>query len=343
MKEIKISAPFDMHLHLREGQMLINVLPYTSAVFPRGVVMGNLPIPVDTAEKAIKYKSEILADDVTFNPIMTIMLTRNTTPAIIREAYNHGIKVIKYIPEGVSTNSEYGVPLNKLHEFYEVMETAEELGMILSGHWEAPFNINGNPIEELCREEEAIPFLAAIINCFPKLKIVVEHASTYGMIEYVKNAPNTVAATLTAHHALLDYSDVCDKTGKIIGSDLYCKPIAKKAIDRSAVLQTMISGNPKFFFGSDSAPHYAENKKRTPPAAGIFTAPVVMPLLCEIFDNNNALSKIENFTSRFGPKFYGLPLNEGKITVRREKWTVPYETNGIKIFLGRRELNWKVV
>lgn len=334
-----------MHFHPRTGEMLKMVLPYTSKFFARGVVMGNLPKPVVTAADADKYREEILGVDPDFTPITTIMLTTHTTPQIVKEAFGRGVRVLKYIPNNVSTNSEEGVALTELHTFYPVLEMAEKLGMILSGHWESPFDINGNPLPEMRREAQAIRFLEGINILFPNLKVVAEHATTCTMIDYVERAPQNVAATLTVHHAILNYGDVCDSSGKIVNPDNYCKPIAKAVVDQVAIIKAMTSGNPKFFFGSDSAPHPMSAKEKVPPAAGIFTAPVALPLLCQLFEENDALSRLENFVSRFGALFYGLPLNDNEITLRRSPWTVPeYLHLGlVHIFKGGEVLNWRIV
>jgi len=343
MRGIIIRCPDDMHFHPRTGEMLGLVLPATSRVFHRGVVMGNLPKPVETADDAEQFRGEIFGVDPRFNPIMTIMLTRRTTPQIVEEAFVGGVRALKFIPNNASTNSEEGVALTELRNFYPVLETAEKLGMIFSGHWESPFDKDGTPLAEIWREVQAICFLESIVKLFPKLKIVVEHATTHEIIEFVKGAPQNVGATLTVHHAVLNYCDVCDSEGKICSPDNYCKPIAKSEEDRIAIIRAMTSGNQKFFFGSDSAPHPMSAKEKTPPAAGIFTAPVALPLLCEIFEKNSALSRLEDFVSRFGAEFYGLPLNEGEITLRRNPWTVPDYLGLVHIFRGGQVLNWRIV
>lgn len=343
MRGIIIRSPDDFHFHPRSGEMLKQVLPYTSAVFPRGVAMGNLPKPVVTANDASAYREEILRVDSRFNPLMTVMLTWRTTPEIIKEAFNQGVRILKYIPNNVSTNSEEGVALTELPDFSLVLKMAEDLGMIFSGHWESPFDGNSDfLLPEKSREERAINFLRHVVSAFPNLKIVVEHATTLEMIEYVKDAPKNVAATLTVHHAILEYADVCNSSGEICNPFHYCKPIAKNPSDRSAVIKAMMSGNPKFFFGSDSAPHPMSAKEKMPPAAGIFTAPVALPLLADLFEKNDALSNLDNFVSRFGAEFYGLPLNEGEVLLRKKEWTVPEEIAGVRAFWGGKKLMWIV-
>ena len=342
MKSFSIRKPDDMHFHPRSGDILQAVLPYTAKYFARGLVMGNLPKPVITADDAIAYREEVLAADSAFQPIMTVMLARKTTPEIITEAFDRGFRVIKFIPGSASTNSDQGISLENIRNYYPVLETAEKLGMILSGHWESVNDEQGKPFPELKRELAAIPFLDDIVYSFPGLNIIVEHASTKEMIRYVTESSDFVSATLTAHHALLTYDEVCDTNGKVINPYLYCKPVAKNPSDKKAVTEAMISGNPKFFFGSDSAPHLREAKEKTPPAAGIFTAPVALPLLFEIFEHNGALSKLEDFVSRFGARFYGLPLNKEMITLVKEDWIVPKFIGDIPVFCGGEKLSWRI-
>jgi len=166
MRGIVIRRPDDMHFHPRAGEMLRNVLLSTSKVFPRGVVMGNLPKPVVTADDAQMYRAEIYCVEPNFSPIMTIMLTRQTTPQIVKKAFARGVHVLKYIPNNVSTNSAEGVSLTELHNFYPVLETAEKLGMIFSGHWETPFDNNGAPLAEIWREAQTIRFLEPVLKAF---------------------------------------------------------------------------------------------------------------------------------------------------------------------------------
>lgn len=344
IKTITIPRPNDMHAHLREKKLMQLIL-LRSNFYGRVVAMGNLSHPIITNLDVIRYSWKIEDCSPLFEPIMTIMLVNSTSPQIIRAA-SDSAKVLKLIPGGTSTNSESGVRLEDLEKYYPILKEAEEEKMIFSGHWEL---INdpktGKEIHELERETAAIPYLKKVVKAFPRLRIIVEHASTREMIEFVKNAPANVAATLTAHHALLTYNKVCDKKEKIINPHIYCKPIAKLARDRRAVIEAMLSDNPKFFFGSDSAPHPPEKKKLPNPQAGIFTpGEIAIPLLAEIFDNYGELEKFKRggFTSGFGAKFYGLPPNENS-TLKREKWTVPKKYEGIVSFWAGHELNYKIL
>jgi len=341
---ITIRKPDDMHIHLRQGSMLANVLPFTSSVFARAVVMGNLSVPITTATNVVWYEKEISSQAPDFEPIMSIMLTNSTTPEIVRKANQAGAKVLKLIPGNTSTNSAEGVSLENLKEFYPVLKTVRDLDMIFSGHWELAINpYTGFEIPELRREVQAFHYLRELIRNVPGLKIVVEHMSTRAMIRLVEQAPENVAATITVHHPILSIEDVLGDNGKISNPYHYCKPIVKARINRQAIKNAVLSGNPKFFFGSDSAPHPKSAKERDSPAAGIFTAPVALPLLCKLFESRHALDKLEGFVSEFGARFYGLPLNEGTITIKQNKWTVPDQHEGIKIFQGGKQLRWRVV
>ena len=215
--------------------------------------------------------------------------------------------------------------------------------MIFSGHWELNVNpYTGSKIPELKRETQTLHYLKELIENVPGLKIVVEHISTRVMIRLVEQAPENVAATLTVHHAILSSEDVLGDDGKILNPHHYCKPIAQTESNRQAIKDAMVSGNSKFFFGSDSAPHLISAKECDNPAAGIFTAPVVLPLLCELFESRRALDRLEGFVSEFGARFYGLPLNEGTIEIKQSDWTVPDQHEGIKIFQGGKQLRWRV-
>ncbi len=342
--EITIRKPFDPHAHLRSGQMLRKVLSYTSCIFPRAVVMGNLENdPVDNAKRLVAYRDEILKADPGFEPVMSVMLTRNTTVESLDACWKAGAKVLKFIPGGVSTGGAEGLDLPDLKFQTHLLKKARNLGMIFSCHFELASDENGAAIPKGRQEYWAIGYLKEIIRAVPGLKIVVEHVSSEEMIEAVLEAPLNVAATLTAHHAILTVDDVLDSRENIINGLNYCKPVAKDIRDRHAVRLAMTGGNPKFFFGSDSAPHPLDRKLGSEPAAGIFTAPVALPLLCKIFIEENGIGWLENFVSVYGPQFYGLPVSEGTLTLGEEPWEVPFDLDGVPIFMGGKKLQWKVM
>ena len=338
---IVLRKPFDMHLHLREGVMLLDVAFFTK-LFAGGVVMGNLARPVTTADAVRCYQKEVQAAIASwggnFQSIMSVMLVHSTTPKILEQAHKAGARVLKLIPGQTSTNSQQGICLSELPDKKDVLQCAAELDMIFSGHWELACDPrNGAIIPEVQREHEAIPWLCQLIEDHPALKTVVEHVSTAQMVNLVKSAPANVGATITSHHLVLTY-DMVGEGGQVDPLN-YCKPIAKIKADQVALLQAATSGDSKFFFGSDSAPHLLSAKRNG--AAGIFSAPVALPLLVQIFEAQKKLPQLEAFTSEFGPRFYGLPPAEDVVTLQRKDWQVPRDYEGIPIFLAGQTLTWQ--
>lgn len=348
MKEITVTVPRpdDWHTHLREEKMLSIVAPYSN-LYDRVTAMGNLVDPVTTHLNVRKYRMEILRQKGSFIPVMSIMLVNGTTPEIISRAYEEGARVLKLIPGGTSTNSNEGVALVDLVKYYPVLDRAQKLGMIFSGHWElAEDPKTGKEIPELEREMRAIPYLRNAIKTFPKLKIIVEHVSTAKMVEVVKKAPHNVAATITAHHiGPVFYPEIINGCNQVIRPHYYCKPVIKNRSDALAVRDAMMSGNPKFFFGSDSAPHPVENKLANPPAAGIFSpAKVALGWLFQNFveRKDNVHKLFADFTWKFGADFYELPRNTDSITFRLKKWRVLKNYDSIVPFLADKQLKWRV-
>lgn len=332
-----------MHVHLREGETLSNVLPYTSSIFARGVVMGNLPEPIATASDVERYREEILSVAPDFSPIMSIMLTESTTPETLEKACRAGVKVLKFIPGNISTGSAKKLDLPHLRKLTPLLEKVRDLGMVFSCHFECGFHPNGAPIPKIHQENFAIRHAKHVADFVPDLKMVVEHVTTERMIDFIFwEAPDNIAATITAHHAILLYDDVCDKDDSVRNPLHYCKPVAKHEADRMKLRQMMTTGNRKFFFGSDTAPHPLWKKRGPNPAAGIFSAPVALPLLCQIFEEEDALENLEKFVSKNGADFYGLPRNQGTITLKKESWTVPEVLEGTTVFMGGKTLDWKV-
>jgi dihydroorotase len=233
--------------------------------------------------------------------------------------------------------------MEKLHEYFPVIEAALNANMAFSVHWESLNDSKGRELCEQDREEAAIPFLDKVAKTFPRLRMVVEHATTKKMIDYVKQASLYIRATLTIHHALLTFTDVCLEPGIIYRPHSYCKPIAKKEDDRQAVVKAMVSGDRHFFFGSDLAPHPTEAKQRHPPAAGIFCpGEIATPLMVEVFLANNALKRVDDFRARFGAEFYNLPPETGSLELFRKDWNIPGEYGGIVPFLSGSPLRWKI-
>ena len=335
MDTFTMRAPDDFHVHLRQDTLLESVIGATAGRFKRAVIMPNTNPPILTAEDAERYKSEIIhvalqQGFTNFTPLMTIKLTSKTTPEIIQKAKKAGVIAGKLLPEGVTTGSEDGV--SDIKSMYPIFKVMEEEDLPLSVHGEQP------GITCLGAEKAFLPSLALIVNAFPRLKIILEHVSTVGAVYMVMNLPDTVAATITAHHLFLTFDDVIGSKSR---PHNFCRPIANTARDREALIQIAISGNPKFLFGSDTAPHLITNKECAVGSPGIFTAPVALQLLTEKFESRAALDKLENFTSRFGAEFYGLPLNEGEIAFRRESMKIPEALHGISIFRAGETLQWQ--
>ena len=342
MQSITIIKPDDMHTHLREGAMLKNVVKHSNS-FGKVVVMGNLTKPVITGQDIKNYKKEISKYNPKFKPIMAVMLVQSTTPEILKKVYDAGAKLLKLIPGGTSTNSSQGVRFEAVYKYYSVLEMAQKLNMVLSIHAELDQDANGKNIAEKSREKAAIPYLRQIVKDFPKLKIVIEHVTTKEMIDFIKKAPQNVAATITVHHATITQNDVFDSKGEVKDAFNYCKPVAKSEQNRQAVIGAMTSGNPKFFFGSDSAPHPLNKKTGKRPAAGIFSAPVAIQLLCQIFDKANKIDYLEDFTSRFGAEFYGLPVNKERIEIIKKEWTIPNKYNNIVPFWAGQRIKFLIM
>ena len=321
-QEITIRQPDDFHLHLRDGELMERVLPFTSKVFRRALVMPNLTPPVLTLKHAQNYDLRICkalaGDDLRkmwgqkFRPLMTIKLTGETTPDRVTRAKEGGVVAAKLYPAGVTTNSADGVSDFQAKSLHKVFEAMAECGMVLCVHAETP------GVPSLDRERDFVStHVWKWAERHTNLKIVIEHATTRHAIDHARDYPN-VACSLTVHHMLLTLDDV-------IGSNLdphcFCKPVAKTEDDRQAIIEAAIGGDPSFFFGSDSAPHTLAGKHGG--SAGCFTAPVAMELLAQVFDERGALGSLEMFASENGANFYGLPLNEGKIRMTKKASIVP--------------------
>ncbi len=330
---LTIRRPDDFHVHLRQGEMLNLVAPETAKQFARALVMPNTKVPVLTGEYASRYREEIVRAAPGFEPLLSLYLTESTTLADIQAANGAGVVAGKLYPRGTTTQSAHGVLITKIWSLYETFREMEEVDMTLCIHAENPL--------AFCLEREAafLPILHRLAEQFPKLRIVVEHVSSAAAVEFVTRLPSNVGATITAHHLLLTLDDV---VGGLLQPHHFCKPVAKRFEDRRVLIAAATSGNPKFFFGSDSAPHARDAKECAEGCAGIFTAPVALPLLARIFEDHGALERLEPFVSEFGARFYGLPLNDGTITLRREPWIVPKMIGDIVPFFAGKSLDWSV-
>ncbi|MFA5946416.1 MAG: dihydroorotase [Patescibacteria group bacterium] len=333
---LTIRQPDDFHVHLRQGQMLKDVLPH-SAGFGRLMVMPNIVPPVLNADDASRYMEEIVSAMHLYprrpTIIMSLQVIPNTKPEDIKFAMNRGVRVGKVYPKGMTTNSENGVEdYRSLHDVFGAME---EVGMILSLHGEHP----SQTLDCLDREAAFMDILVWINQTFPKLKIVLEHVTTTIAVTNVMAMPDNVSATITVHHLFLTLNNVI---GHMLKPHHFCKPVAKRFTDRSSLVAAATSGNRKFFLGTDSAPHLKEKKECADGCAGIFTAPVALPLLAELFERQSALKRLEDFTSRFGAEFYGLPLNKGTVMLEKTSWRMPGEISGVIPFMAGETILWQV-
>ena len=352
MERITIRKGFDAHVHLRDGDMMKDVLPFTAKQFAGGVAMGNLPGSevLDTFEKNLVYLGKVKALASSFNAVVPLMVTRELlerTSYVVKTALKHGIKVFKFIPGGLTTNGAEGLTLYDLYtnSFTELLEELEENGVIFSCHFEVGTSRihDDAPVQMLWQEQEAIRFLQYLLEAFPKLKIVVEHASSCAMIDFIEKLSERyrIAATLTPHHAIVNYWDVCDSNGNIYEPLKYCKPVAKQEQDIKAVKLAMCSVNPRFFAGTDSAPHLY-GVKLSAKSAGIFSAPVAMQTYAQIFDELGRLEYLENFTSVFGPQFYGVQPSSEKITLVKSSEKVASSLYDVPVFRGGESIPWSI-
>lgn len=341
-KKITLRRFDDLHCHLRLNPLLSQVLPYTARYAGRAIVMPNTrPRAILTAEDVFWYRTEIenaldlMPQRPDFQPLMTIEIRDSTTPKIIKEAHKAGAAAGKVYPLGVTTNSDEGMRNPFSRSVHETFLAMQDLGMPLLLHGE----IDKERVLVTRREEEFLPILLKLMNRFRKLKIVLEHISTKRAANLVRDLGENVAATITAHHLCLTLNDVI---GHGLQPHNACMPTPKDFEDRDALLEAAVSGNAKFFLGSDSAPHPKKKKECARGACGVFSAPILPCLLAGIFEKEGKLDRLEDFTSRFGAKFYGLPLNQGKITLIEKIWKVPEHCGSVIPFLAGQELSWQM-
>jgi dihydroorotase len=319
MTTLRIRRPDDWHLHLRDGEALAAVLPHTARQFGRAIVMPNLKPPVTTTAAAIAYRERILAArpaGSAFEPLMTLYLTDRTDPAEIAAAKQSGIVLgCKLYPAGATTNSDSGV--TDIRRIDAVLETMAEVGMPLQVHAE----VTSPEVDVFDREKRFIDeILAPLHRRLPALRIVLEHATTQAAAQFVRAASTNVAATLTPQHIAMNRNALFSGGMR---PHHFCLPVLKREGDRVALLEAAVSGDPRFFLGTDSAPHARSTKEAACGCAGIYSAHAAIELYAEAFDAAGALQRLQGFASEFGPRFYGLPLNQDFITLERQAWTVP--------------------
>jgi dihydroorotase len=340
--ELTLARPDDWHLHVRDGDALAAVVPHTAQRFARAIIMPNLQPPVTTTDQALAYRQRILdavPAGMDFSPLMTLYLTDNTTADEVTRAKTSGqIVAFKYYPAGATTNSAAGV--TDMKNTWSTLEAMEEAGMPLLVHAE----VTDPDVDVFDRESVFIETLLEPLTVrFPRLKIVLEHVTTRQGVDFVRSAPDTVAATITAHHLLMNRNAMF-KGG--LQPHAYCLPVLKRETHREALTAAAISGSKKFFLGTDSAPHARERKESSCGCAGIYTAHAALELYAQAFETAAALDKLESFASHFGPDFYGLPRNTQTITLEKADWTIPGsyplgESTVVPMHAGET-LHWRV-
>lgn len=319
MQEITLTRPDDWHIHLRDDASLPRTVADAAARFGRALVMPNLRPPVTTVEQAAAYRQRILAavpKGLKFDPLMTLYLTDNTPPEEIERAKASGfVHALKLYPAGATTNSDAGV--TSIEKVYPVLERMEALGLVLCVHGE----VTHADVDVFDRERVFIDrVLAPLAQRFPRLRTVFEHITTREAAQYVAGAGENVAATITAHHLLLNRNAIF--VGGIRPHH-YCLPVLKRETHRVALVEAAISDNPRFFLGTDSAPHARSTKEAACGCAGCYTAHAGIELYAEAFEQAGALHRLEAFASHNGPDWYGLPRNAERITLSRDAWAVP--------------------
>jgi dihydroorotase len=338
---LTLKRPDDWHLHVRDGAAMAAVVPHTARQFGRAIIMPNLKPPVTTAAQAVAYRERILAAvpaGLRFEPLMTLYLTDNTPPEEIRRAREAGVVALKLYPAGATTNSDAGV--TDVRRTYATLEAMQREGLLLLVHGE----VTDADIDLFDREAVFIDrVMQPLRRDFPELKVVFEHITTKEAAQYVASADERTAATITAHHLLYN------RNALFIGGmrpHYYCLPVLKREVHRQALVAAATSGSPKFFLGTDSAPHAAALKEQSVCGAGCFTAPAALELYAEAFEAAGALHRLEDFASLHGPAFYGLPPNTDHVTLKREPWalpeTLPFGDAIIKPLRGGETLNWKL-
>ena len=339
---ITLTTPDDWHVHLRDGDALSAVLPHTAAQFARAIVMPNLKPPVTKTADALAYKQRIVAalpEGSDFQPLMTLYLTDQTSADEITRAHEAGVVAVKLYPAGATTNSHAGV--TDLRHTRSALEAMQRLGMPLLVHGE----VTDPQVDVFDREAVFIDkHLIPLRRDFPQLKIVLEHITTQDAAQYVAQAGAHTAATITAHHLLYN------RNALFMGGlrpHYYCLPVLKREVHRQALLKAVASGSDRFFLGTDSAPHATHLKEHASGCAGCYTALSALELYAQAFESIGALDRLEGFASFHGPDFYGLPRNQGTVTLKKQAWTLPeelpYGQTSIKPLCAGEEMAWRLI
>jgi len=331
---VQLTSPLDMHLHLRQEDMLKIVAPLSSKSFSGALIMPNTLPPITTKEQVLAYKQDILnaIGSDNFTPLMTLFFKNDYTYEFLKDIKDE-ITSIKLYPDGATTNSDGGVASFDIESLRETLEAMSEL--------EIPLNIHGETTGFVMdREAEFIPIYEQLAKAFPKLKIIMEHITTKDAVEALDRHPN-LYATITLHHLYITLDDVA---GGMLHPHLFCKPIAKRPEDREALLKVALNAHPKVMFGSDSAPH-PKNKKEAPGcAAGVFTAPIALPLLAELFEKHNKLENLQKFISDNARSIYKLNIKNKEILLEKKDFLIPDSYNKTIVpFLASKNINWRVM
>ncbi|KAH7916152.1 dihydroorotase [Hygrophoropsis aurantiaca] len=342
---IEIRSPADFHVHLRQGELSKVVTPHVKqGGFKLAYVMPNLKPPITTTDQALAYKKELESIDQDVEYLMTLYLSPDLTPAEIVKAKQNGIVGVKSYPRGVTTNSDGGI--ESYEAYYPIFEQMEEEGMVLNLHGEVPSDAATNTCV-LNAEATFLPHLAKLHARFPRLRIVLEHATTRAAVEAVETLGDTVACTITAHHLAITVDDWAGQSFN------FCKPVAKFPDDRQALRDIILEGHPRFFLGSDSAPHPAHAKSTATPtdpcAAGVYTSPILLPLVAHLLESFGALHRLEDFVSNNGRRFYDRPasLDATPVVLKRVKGAIesqwPFgDDSSVVPFWAGKEIGWKI-
>ena len=341
-KTITITKPDDWHLHLRDGEMLGTTVPHTARSFSRAIVMPNLKPPVTTVEQALAYRQRILnalPTDTNFSPLMTLYLTDNLAQEeLVRLSEEPAVVAVKYYPAGATTNSDSGV--SSIDRVMPSLEVMAKRGIPLLIHGE----VTDGEIDIFDREQRFIDTVLAPLRAqLPELKVVLEHITTANAVEFVSEQNSNVAATITVHHLLYNRNHLLAGG---VRPHFYCLPVLKRNSHQLALIEAATSGNPKFFLGTDSAPHPKGDKEAACGCAGIYTAPGALELYAEVFDQADALDRLEGFASLYGPRFYGLPVNTEKISLVRDSWQMEesfqFGSNTVIPLRAGETLHWRL-
>lgn len=341
-KTITITKPDDWHLHLRDGEMLGTSVPHTARSFSRAIVMPNLKPPVTTVEQALAYRQRILnalPTDTNFSPLMTLYLTDNLAQEeLVRLSEEPAVVAVKYYPAGATTNSDSGV--SSIDRVMPSLEVMAKRGIPLLIHGE----VTDGEIDIFDREQRFIDTVLAPLRAqLPELKVVLEHITTANAVEFVSEQNSNVAATITVHHLLYNRNHLLAGG---VRPHFYCLPVLKRNSHQLALIEAATSGNPKFFLGTDSAPHPKGDKEAACGCAGIYTAPGALELYAEVFDQADALDRLEGFASLYGPRFYGLPVNTEKISLVRDSWQMEesfqFGSNTVIPVRAGETLHWRL-